>query len=42
MSLNFGEVKGDAVFKSDETYEYRDGENVVSLIDGILPAMFIF
>lgn len=37
MALKFGETKGRAVKKSVEAYEYKDGENVVRLIGGVLP-----
>lgn len=37
MALKFGETKGKAVKKSVESYEYKDGENVVRLIGGVLP-----
>lgn len=37
MALKFGETKGKAVKKSVEAYEYKDGENVVRLIGGVLP-----
>lgn len=37
MALNFKETKGKAVKKSVEAYEYKDGENTVRLIGGVLP-----
>lgn len=37
MALKFNETKGKAVKKSVESYEYKDGENVVRLIGGVLP-----
>lgn len=37
MALKFGETKGKAVKKSVEAYEYKDGENVVRLVGGVLP-----
>lgn len=37
MSIKFGETKGKAVKKSVESYEYKDGDNVVRLIGGVLP-----
>jgi len=37
VALKFGETKGKAVKKSVEAYEYKDGENVVRLIGGVLP-----
>jgi len=37
MALKFGETKGKAVKKSVEAYEYKDGENSVRLIGGVLP-----
>ena len=37
MALKFGETKGRAVKKSVEAYEYKDGENTVRLIGGVLP-----
>lgn len=37
MALKFGDTKGRAVKKSVEAYEYKDGENVVRLIGGVLP-----
>jgi hypothetical protein len=37
MALKFGETKGKAVKKSVEAYEYKDGENTVRLIGGVLP-----
>ena len=37
MSLKFGDTKGKAAKKSVEAYEYKDGENIVRLIGGVLP-----
>lgn len=37
MALKFNETKGKAVKKTVESYEYKDGENVVRLIGGVLP-----
>jgi len=37
MALKFGETKGKAVKKSVEAYEYKEGENSVRLIGGVLP-----
>lgn len=37
MALKFNETKGKAVKKSVESYEYKDGENVVRMIGGVLP-----
>jgi hypothetical protein len=37
MALKFGETKGKAVKKSVEAYEYKDGDNTVRLIGGVLP-----
>lgn len=37
MALKFGDTKGKAVKKSVEAYEYKDGDNVVRLIGGVLP-----
>ena len=37
MALNFKETKGKAQKKSIDAYEYKDGENVVRLIGGVLP-----
>lgn len=37
MALKFGETKGKAIKKTVEAYEYKDGENVVRLIGGVLP-----
>jgi len=37
MALKFGDTKGKAVKKSVEAYEYKDGENSVRLIGGVLP-----
>jgi hypothetical protein len=37
MALKFGDTKGKAVKKSVEAYEYKDGENTVRLIGGVLP-----
>jgi hypothetical protein len=37
MTLTFKQTKGKAIATKVETYEYKDGENSVRLIDGILP-----
>lgn len=37
MALSFTKTKGKAVKTSYESYEYKDGENTVRLIGGILP-----
>jgi hypothetical protein len=37
MALSFSNTKGKAVKKSVEAYEYKDGENVVRLVGGVLP-----
>ena len=37
MAIKFGETKGKAVKKSVEAYEYKDGENIVRLVGGVLP-----
>jgi hypothetical protein len=37
MALKFGETKGKAVKKSVEAYAYKDGDNTVRLIGGVLP-----
>lgn len=37
MALSFKQTKGKAVTNKVETYEYKDGENSVRLIGGILP-----
>lgn len=37
MALKFGDTKGKAAKKSVESYEYKDGENVVRLVGGVLP-----
>lgn len=37
MALSFNNTKGKAVKKSVEAYEYKDGENTVRLIGGVLP-----
>lgn len=37
MSLNFTTTKGKAQSKKVDAYEYKDGENTVRLIGGILP-----
>ena len=37
MALKFGETKGKALKKSVEAYEYKDGDNSVRLIGGVLP-----
>jgi hypothetical protein len=37
MALKFGDTKGKAQKKSIDAFEYKDGENVVRLIGGVLP-----
>jgi hypothetical protein len=37
MALSFKQTKGKALSNKVETYEYKDGENTVRLIGGILP-----
>ena len=37
MALSFSNTKGKAAKKSVEAYEYKDGENVVRLVGGVLP-----
>jgi len=37
MSLAFGSTKGKAQKKTIEAFEYKDGENTVRLIGGVLP-----
>lgn len=37
MALKFGETQGKAIKNSHEAYEYKDGENTVRLVGGILP-----
>lgn len=37
MALSFKQTKGKAQSNKVETYEYKDGENVVRLIGGVLP-----
>jgi hypothetical protein len=37
MALSFKQTKGKAQSKKVETYEYKDGENSVRLIGGVLP-----
>lgn len=37
MALSFKQTKGKAVTNKVETYEYKDGENTVRLIGGVLP-----
>lgn len=37
MALKFGDTKGKAVKKTVEAYEYKDGEQSVRLIGGVLP-----
>ncbi len=37
MALSFSQTKGKAVKKTHDAYEYKDGENVVRLVGGILP-----
>lgn len=37
MAISFGNTKGKAQSKKVDAYEYKDGENVVRLIGGVLP-----
>lgn len=37
MALAFGNAKGKAVKNAHEAFEYKDGENTVRLVGGILP-----
>ena len=37
MALSFKQTKGKAVTNKVETYEYKDGENTVRLVGGVLP-----
>jgi hypothetical protein len=37
MALNFKQTKGKAQTSKVETYQYKDGENIVRLFGGILP-----
>lgn len=37
MALAFGQSKGKAASSKVESYEYKDGENVIRLIGGVLP-----
>lgn len=37
MAIAFGATKGKAQSKKVDSYEYKDGENVVRLIGGVLP-----
>jgi hypothetical protein len=37
MALSFKQTKGKAATNKVETYEYKDGENTVRLVGGILP-----
>ena len=37
MALSFGNTKGKAIKKSVDSYIYKDGDNVVRLIGGVLP-----
>jgi len=37
MALSFANTKGKAIKQSYDAYEYKDGENVVRLVGGILP-----
>ena len=37
MALKFGDTKGKAQKKTVETYEYKDNENVLRLVGGVLP-----
>lgn len=37
MALSFGDTKGAAASKKVDAFEYKDGENTVRLIGGVLP-----
>lgn len=37
MALNFKDTKGKAVKNSHESFEYKDGDNTVRIVGGILP-----
>ena len=37
MALAFSQTKGKAIKKSFDAYEYKDGENTVRIVGGILP-----
>jgi len=37
MALSFKQTKGKAISNKVDTYEYKDGENTVRLIGGVLP-----
>ena len=37
MAIAFGSTKGKAQSKKVDAYEYKDGENVVRLVGGVLP-----
>lgn len=37
MALSFAKTKGKAIKQSYDSYEYKDGENVVRLVGGVLP-----
>lgn len=37
MALKFGDTQGKAIKNSHEAFEYKDGENVVRLVGGVLP-----
>ena len=37
MALSFKQTKGKAVTNKVDTYEYKDGENTIRLIGGVLP-----
>ena len=37
MAISFSDTKGKAAKKSVESFEYKDGENVVRLVGGVLP-----
>jgi len=37
MALNFKDTKGKAVKNSHEAFEYKDGDNTVRIVGGILP-----
>jgi hypothetical protein len=37
MAISFSDTKGKAAKKSVDSFEYKDGENVVRLVGGVLP-----
>ena len=37
MALKFGDTNGKAIKKSFDSYEYKDGENTVRIVGGVLP-----